>query len=177
MKRVYKNTEATSKVTSFIGTEVEHSPAYGKKTLFLVGYDHLIEDIEVACRKEKIDHVYLGANHSFDPDVSNGDEKWDNLVFGLLEKGYWVTLDYTLKYHEWVLESGYTEQHRFIPMISIRLPYIEQLNYNACIKLDDKTFDATNPGVWVHRVHDLLDRSKYTDWTQYKQDKAVDIAY
>ena len=35
-------------------------------------------------------------------------------------------------------------------MISVLLPYIDQQwNYNACIKIDDKDFKASNPGVWV----------------------------
>jgi len=174
MKRVYKDTSATSKVKAFIGTEVEHTPAYGKKTLFIVGIAD-VNNIIGSCKENNIDHVYLGANHSFTVDTDAPDEDWDNMVFGLLDAGLWVTLDYTVKHHEWVLESGYTEQHRFIPMISVRLPYIEQLGYNACIKLDDKTFDATNHGVWVHRVYNLKKDEVFTDWSKYTQDQPVDL--
>jgi hypothetical protein len=56
-------------------------------------------------------------------------------------------------------------------MISVKLPYLTQFNYNATIKLDDKDFEATNPGVWTHRLHDLLDSTKFTDWDQYKEDE------
>lgn len=174
MKRVYKDTTPTNEVKAFIGTEVEHTIAYGKKTLFIVGLADLDKIID-ACKLHNIDHVYLGANHSFTVDTNSPDEDWDTMVFGLLEQGFWVTLDYTIKYHEWVLESGYTEQHRFIPMISVRLPYIEQLGYNACIKLDDKTFDSTNSGVWVHKVHNLKKDKVYTDWSKYTQDEPVDL--
>jgi hypothetical protein len=72
-----------------------------------------------------------------------------------------------------VLESGYTEYNRFIPMLSVKVPYIDQLGYNACIKLDDKDFDSTNPGVWVHKVHDLKTRSTYTDWSKYTTDTII----
>ena len=41
------------------------------------------------------------------------------------------------------------------------------------IKLDDKDFNATNPGVWVHSVHDLMKRKTFTSWDKYKQDKPV----
>ena len=67
-----------------------------------------------------------------------------------------------------------TEYDTFIPMISIKLPYIKQLNYNACIKLDDKDFKATNPGVWVHSVHNMLDREVFTDWSKYTKDEIID---
>jgi hypothetical protein len=58
-------------------------------------------------------------------------------------------------------------------MISVKLPYIEQLGYNACLKIDDKDFDASNPGVWVHRVHDLKSKSLFTDWSKYTTDEIV----
>jgi hypothetical protein len=55
-------------------------------------------------------------------------------------------------------------------MISVKIPYLTQLNYNATIKIDDKGFEATNPGVWTHQLHDLMKREKFTDWDQYKDD-------
>ena len=47
-------------------------------------------------------------------------------------------------------------------MISVKLPYIEQLNYNACIKVDDSGFKQPNPGVWVYYANELKDRKKFT---------------
>ena len=49
-----------------------------------------------------------------------------------------------------------------------------ELNYNACIKIDDADFDHSNAGVWIHQVHDLLDRDKFTDWTKYNDDNPAD---
>jgi hypothetical protein len=39
------------------------------------------------------------------------------------------------------------------------------------IKIDDRDFEATNPGVWCHSLHDLMDHSKLTVWKDYKNDK------
>ena len=36
-----------------------------------------------------------------------------------------------------VLEEGWNEKNNFISMISVKMPYVNQLNYNACIKIDD----------------------------------------
>ena len=58
-------------------------------------------------------------------------------------------------------------------MISVKLPYESLLNYNACLKIDDKDFRASNPGVWVHRVHDLKDPDKFTDWSKYTNDEVI----
>ena len=72
-----------------------------------------------------------------------------------------------------LLESGLTEHRRFIPMISVKLPYIQQLGYNATIKLDDKDFEATNPGVWCHNLQSLTNRNVFTDWDEYKNDQPL----
>ena len=167
MNRDYE-TGTSDSVKLFTGKEIEHTPAYGMETLFVVGLVPLVEIVKAA-EKHSVKHIYLGANMSYNPD-----EEYDDLVFPLLKAGYWVTLDFDIKEVEWVLESGYTEYNQFIPMISAKLPYISQLGYNACLKLDDKDFDKTNPGVWVHRVHDLMNKDCYTTWSQYKDDKPLE---
>ena len=58
-------------------------------------------------------------------------------------------------------------------MISVKLPYINQFNYNATLKLDDRTWGATNSGVWTHQLHDLMSKDKYTYWDQYTQDESL----
>lgn len=154
-------------VTYFTGIEVERTPAFNMDTLFVVGCRPLEEVIEYA-KKHNTNHIYLGANQSFVPK-----EDWEGLVHGLLDRKYKVTLDYDVKYHEWVLEMGFNEKHNFISQISVKLPYVNQLNYNACIKIDDSDFNHSNPGVWIHQVHDLLDKDKFTDWTKYGDDSEV----
>ena len=157
----------SSAVNFFIGTEVEHTPQHNKKTLFVVGLQN-IEDILLHAKNKGVNHIYLGANMSFEPV-----DGYDDMIFPLLKEGYWVTLDFPNTDIEWVLESGYTEHNRFIPMISVPLPYIEQLGYNACLKIDDRDFDSTNPGVWVHRVHELKNRECFTDWSKYTMDEII----
>ena len=163
----------TDNTKFFIGTEVEHSPAYGQRTLFVVGKQNPKEILARALNND-CPHIYLGANQSFAPDNTDEDNKeWDHIIMTLVREGVWTTLDFDVADAEWVLESGATEYSNFIPMISAKLPYIQQLGYNACLKIDDKDFAATNPGVWVHSVHDLMKRKTFTSWDKYKQDKPV----
>lgn len=157
----------------FVGTEVEKSPAYGQRTLFVIGLQNP-KEILARALNNNCPHIYLGANMSFAPETEQDWKDWEYLATALLKDDIWVTLDYPVELHEDVLECGMTEYDSFIPMISVRLPYIGQLNYNACIKLDDKDFKATNPGVWVHSVHDLCDRKVFTDWTKYTKDEIID---
>ena len=70
-------------------------------------------------------------------------------------------------------EAGFNEHQKFISQISVKLPYINQLNYNACIKIDDNDYNYSNPGVWVHTVHYLKKRDVFTDWTEYKKDEKI----
>jgi len=167
----------------FVGTEVEHTPAYGKKTLFVIGiqdYHEILRIVkdsqELLDESRHITHVYFGANQSFpNLKVNDGGEwaKWESMIYAVLEHDILCTLDIDIACVEGLLESGLTEKHNFIPMISAKLPYINQLGYNATLKLDDKDFRATNPGVWCHSLHTLQKRSAFTDWSKYTKDQAL----
>lgn len=165
--------EGHEKVTFFTGTEVEHTPAYGKKTLFVVGLQH---PKDIAAKFAGCEHIYFGANMSFPKlDVNDAEEwhAWEGMVKFFLERDYLCTLDVDVSCVEGLLESGLTEYYNFIPMISVKLPYVQHLGYNATIKLDDTNFKGTNPGVWCHSLHNLLDRKVYTDWSQYTKDETL----
>jgi hypothetical protein len=95
------------------------------------------------------------------------------MVHVLLEDGYWCTLDVDVSYVQDLHQWGLVEKQRFIPMISVKLPGLLSLGYNATIKLDDTDFNATNPGVWCHAVHDLIPTTKFTNWDQYTSDEII----
>jgi hypothetical protein len=164
----------------FIGTEVEHTPAFGMKTLFVVGVQDPAK-IHAMALAHRCDHIYFGANQSF-PRVDVNDSRWkawEDMVGTMLRSGlggdhyYMCTLDIDVACAEGLLEGPLTEYNNFIPMLSVKLPYIKQLGYNATLKLDDKDFRATNPGVWCHNLHDLQDRSVFTDWSKYTKDETL----
>lgn len=162
-------------VRFFVGTEVEHTPAYGMRTLFVVGVQPSTEIITIA-KENNCEHIYFGANMSFpNPPVNNGGDwaPWELMIQAVLEHGFWCTLDVDVSAVEGLIESGLTENNMFIPMISVKLPYLQLLGYNATVKIDDKDFAATNPGVWCHSLHTLLDRQKFTDWSKYTKDKTL----
>lgn len=169
-----------NKVSMFTGIEVEHSPAYGMKTLFVVGVQST-EDIEKVLNDsythldKKVEHIYFGANQSFPTGRADSSDwtRWENMIMPFIGRGYWCTLDIDVSDVEGLLETGLTEYHKFVPMVSVKLPYIQQLGYNATIKLDDKDFASSNPGVWCHSIHKLTDRSTFTDWSQYTKDEII----
>jgi hypothetical protein len=164
-------------ITLFTGVEVEHTPAFGLKTLFVTGL-YNIDQIETIYITENCQHIFFGANHSFSPSLNLPEdvrqwEQWDNMIMYFLHKDILCSLDIPLSHAEMFLEGPMVECNNFIPQIRVPLPYAKQWNYNTMIKIDDKDFKATNPGVWSHSLHTLMDRSKFTDWSQYKNDEIV----
>lgn len=161
----------------FIGEEVENSPAKGMKTLFVVGIQSE-EKIANLAHVNQCSHVYLGANMSMHylKELDHDEwQKWDRLIEALTElpEISYITVDVTVDQVEGFVESLASENHKVIPMISVKLPYTKLLNYNTTIKIDDKGFDQTNPGVWCHLLHDLMDRGHFTPWIAYKGDTPV----
>jgi hypothetical protein len=168
MKRDYTSGVKES-VTYFVGDEIEHTPAFGMCTLFVVGIQKVEEIISLA-ELHGCKHIYFGANQSYSPDSTDEMFVWDHMIMECLTEGYWCTLDFDARWVEDVLEGGMVEQRRFIPQISVKLPYLTQLGYNATLKIDDKDFDATNPGVWCHRLRDLTTTDSFTTWDEYGKD-------
>jgi len=174
MEREYK--EGTKKdIKFFTGKEIENTPAYGLKTLFIVGLhgqeiikEHLHNDMK---------HIFFGANHSFDPASQSHDadyyNEWEKMIEAFLKEDYICSLDIPINAAEYFLEGTCVEYNNFIPQLRVPIPYIKQWNYNTMLKIDDKGFKKSNPGVWTHSLHDLMKREKFTDWTDYGLDKII----
>ena len=168
------NREGHNNVKFFTGIEVEHTPAFGMKTLFVVG---LQSSTDIKNQLADCEHIYFGANMSFPSSIRTNDSvfwtPWEQMIQHFLDQGYQCTLDIDVSQVEGLLESGLCEHNNFIPMISVKIPYIRQLGYNATVKIDDKDFAATNPGVWCHSLHTLQKRSVFTDWSKYTKDQTL----
>jgi hypothetical protein len=171
MKRDYTD-GVSDNVVFFIGNEVEHTPAYGMRTLFVTG----VQPVEtIALNLQGCEHIFFGANHSFNPAFNDYDgwKAWEDMIEFFLGKGYLCSLDIPLSAVEEFHDGGLNEHSNFIPQIRVPIPYIKLWNYNTMLKIDDKDFKATNPGVWSHSLHTLMDRKNFTDWAQYKNDEII----
>ena len=174
MKREY--TDGTKEgITFFTGVEIEKTPAFGMKTLFVVGVQDF-SAIHVLATANQCNHIYFGANQSF-PQLATDDgdswRPWERMIDQCLEEGYWCTLDFDVSVVQGVLEMPVIGHRRFIPQISVKIPYLQQLGYNATLKIDDIDFEASNPGVWCHRLRDLTTTDTFTDWDQYGKDEII----
>jgi len=174
MKRNYK-TGVQEDVVLYAGYEENHTPARGQRTLFVVGVQD-IEALQNAATAIKAGHIYFGANQSF-PQLATDDaaawEEWTNMIMSFINQGYFCSLEIDTNCVEGLVESSLIDYNNFIPVVSVKLPYLQLLGYNATIKLDDKGFAATNPGIWTHSLHDLKDRKAFTSWIQYSLDEIL----
>lgn len=166
------NREGHNDAAYFIGPEVEHTPAFSKRTLFVVGKQKL-DQIERIAREYKTPHIFMGANHSFDVDPTDGTLYWDNTITALLDRGFWVTLDYPAHQHDKVqliLNKGIWQSRQFVPLLSVRISNIQTSSPNLTIKLDDVDFKASNAGVWCWNHQAITDANRFTDWQDYETD-------
>jgi hypothetical protein len=172
------NRDGHKDVRFFVGPEVEHTPAYSKRTLFVVGKQDVAEILNQA-NSNRTTHIFMGANHSFSVDPTDGTLYWDKTITALLDKGFWVTLDYQAHEHKSVLmmlNAGIWQSRLFVPLLGVRIPKIETSSPNLTVKIDDVDFKATNRGVWCMHFHEVTDSNRFTDWQDYESDTVIDDA-
>ena len=170
MKRDYTD-GVKDNVVFFTGTEVEKTPTYGLKTLFVVGYQ-AVEKIKELATQHNCKHIYLGANHSLKHIEYEQSQPLLNTIDKLLELDYYVTVD-TRVSNALHFEKCLTNK-KFTIVYAVPVENIMNMRGNIVLKIDDKDFKATNPGVWCHSLHTLQDREKFTDWSKYQQDKVIE---
>ena len=169
------NREGHENINFFFGKEVEKTPAFGKETLFVVGvqpFDEIVHHFDMNPRG--VEHIFFGANHSFHPENALEWQRWETMISAFLDKGYMCSLDIPITHVETFNDSGLCEYNNFIPQIRVSIPYVILWNYNTMLKIDDNDFDATNPGVWTHRLHSLMSTDTFTDWSQYAKDEVME---
>ena len=170
MDRIYKTGKSDS-VGVFSGLEVEHTPAFGKQTLFLARNDLVFDEIEELANTVKAEAIYFGANRTFMPHIVTQLTQ----MMKLLDKGYWVTIDYPHAIHDEVKKnfSSVWTHEKFIPFCSVIFPKSEG-DDNLCIKVDDVDFDMTNPGVWTMTMDHFKQSAGFTSWDEYKKDQPIE---
>ena len=169
MERDYK-TGVKDNIKVFSGVEIEHTPAYGKQTLFLARNDLTFDQIQELAVLSNAEAIYYGANrsyiHSYFQQVLQ--------VIKFIEHGYYVTVDYPFELHQMVSQKyALTWKHeKFIPFCSIIMPDSEE-DTSLYFKIDDIDFNKTNPGVWTMSMKDFKEKAGYTKWDDYKRDEPI----
>ena len=170
MERDYK-TGVKDNIKVFSGVEIEHTPAYGKQTLFLARNDLTFDQIQELAVLSNAEAIYYGANRSY----IHSHFQQVLQVIKFLEHGYYVTVDYPFELHQLVSQKyALTWKHeKFIPFCSIIMPDSEE-DTSLCFKIDDIEFNKTNPGIWTMSMKDFKEKAGYTKWNDYKKDKPIE---
>ncbi|MBM38206.1 MAG: hypothetical protein CMO97_03950 [Woeseia sp.] len=169
MKRPYKDIKIKEDVRAFVGVEVENTPCRDLTTLFIVGIQPM-EDIMTWYKKHECEHIYFGANMSFD---LNHAEKFIEMCRHTTSKDIWTTLDLEISDISCISSTDLAYHSKFVPQLSVRLPGVDKLGIHATIKIDDTGFNENNPGVWCAPLKRILQPANETLWINYGKDKVI----
>lgn len=171
-------------VTFFVGPEIEQSPAFGKKTLFVVGLQDTAI-VEKHANDNQIKHIFLTANRSFDTvELKDGvyvvgntlASDWAKQIAYLLNRNFMVSIDYPAHKHVMllaILDQSIWQSRNFVPILSVAVPHVTTSSPNLTIKIDDINFKATNPGVWCMNYTEVTDSNRFTSWSEYADDMVI----
>ena len=168
------DTQKRKQVTYFTGTEIENTCMKGSQTLFVVGV-RPVEEIEMLAKNNNANHIYFGTSQSFNPETDEEMHQWTVMMRDLLDRDFYVTLDFGIEYIEKVTATGLMRYEKFVPMISAKIPNIYKLNKNTTLKIDDITWGLTNSGVWSKNLKEITNDMHYTDWEEYVGDTVIDV--
>lgn len=182
MERTYNNQDHNKKTNFFVGTEVEHTRHFNKRTLFVVGVQ-LPTTIARIADEAVVEHIYFGANKSWPTfaGLASEDEviailnEWIFMMNDPALAKYDKTLDFPF-YHRIFADKLRRQMHSDVTyLISYPMENISAWleNYDTYIKIDDIGMNTTNPGVWVHSLNELCNVKKLTKWSDYKEDTVV----
>jgi hypothetical protein len=171
MERFYKNGFfAEDEVKTFVGLEIEHTQAYGKRTLFLARNDLTTDEILELVVLNDCEAIYFGANRTY---MHNHGLQLAQ-IHKFLSDGYYVTVDYPYNLHKEVKQKFSTvwSHPKFIPFCSIIFPNIEE-DTQLCFKIDDIDFNKSNPGVWTSTMSKFKEQAGFTKWEDYRNDEPL----
>jgi len=168
------DTTKRKQVTYFTGIEIENTCMKGQQTLFVVGV-RPVEEIEMLAKNNDAQHIYFGTSQSFTPETDEDINAWVQMMRDLLDRNFYITLDFGIEYIEKVTASGLMKYEKFVPMISAKIPNIYKINKNATLKIDDITWGLTNTGVWSKNLKEITNSMHYTDWKEYVGDTVIDV--
>ena len=168
------DTTKRKQVTYFTGIEIENTCMKGQQTLFVVGV-RPVDEIAKLAVEHNAKHIYFGTSQSFIINKEEDLKPWVDMIQALLDKDFWITLDFGIEYMETVTSTGLMKYKKFIPMISAKIPNIYKVNGNATLKIDDVTWGHSNTGVWSRNLKEITDAMHYTDWKEYVGDTVIDI--
>jgi hypothetical protein len=155
-----------------LGSEVEHTAAFGKTTLF-VNFPSDVEEIKQAAEEFGCEHIYLELSRVLkNTDNPSLITKYHKLATELLND-YWVTVDCPNTFAERFADL--TDNKKFVINMAVLVPGIEKLKNNVSVKLTAGDFKNSAGGVYCLDLNKIRQDKNLTKWKDYNSDKRVDV--
>ena len=152
----------------WIATEVNHTAAHTRKTLYVAGKQPL-PDILSNATQYSITHI------SFEPgglDIS--DTYFLETVDALTAAGYTITIEYDIRQHDAVVAYFGTKlftSRNIIPIASLGNINILTINPNFTLAINDKSAD----GRWCIGPSAIMDSNRFTLFTEYDVSNTIQL--
>jgi hypothetical protein len=153
-------------MTFYIGPEVNQTPAFSKRTLFVEDFQDT-KIIESTAREYKTPHISLAAKNTFSLEYD-----WNAQLTALLDRGFMVTLEYPVELHSRLimdLSRGVLQSRNFVPLPCVNVMSMSTLNPNLTLKIDDQSGE----GVWAMHYHQIMDSNRYTAASEFQMEEVA----
>lgn len=172
MNRTYQNV-VTNTAKMFVGLEIELTPYYGLRTLFVVGSpEDQIDLISKHADENNCTHIFLGANHSYEPQTIEEAVEW-SLAISMLAQKYKVSVDVGSNFLHYFRRSKAHLVKDVCLQVRLEISDISEYNDLVMIKIDDSGFRHSNPGIWTTKLTKICSPENFTGWDAYQQDRVV----
>jgi hypothetical protein len=168
-----KNVHPTGKRPDYIiGPEVEHTAAYGKKTLIVNRFQD-IDTIQAMADQFKCRHIYLEVTYALNHSRNQAQvlKRYRQLAQHFLKQGYTVTIDIPNE-----LASRYadlTKDKNFVMNVAIQIPDMHKLGDRVSMKFVGGADWNKSGGVYVADFDEIRTKKNFTPWKQYDKDVKV----
>jgi hypothetical protein len=164
-----------SAVEYFVGYEIEKTCYHGLKTLFVVGCENMSQrrnNIQALAASNGCQHIFFGANHSFTITDELQLMQFEGCLTSLSHQ-FKISLDVGT---DMLAKAKHANLHR-VPNICLQIrlvvPGAQDFNQLTQVKVDDVTFNSTNPGVWTVPLTSIMVDTAFTGWSEYSNDEIL----
>lgn len=172
MNRTYENM-VTNTAKMFVGQEVERTPYFGLRTLFVVGSPQdQVDLIKQHADANNCTHIFLGANHSYEPQSIEEAIEW-TLAISKLAKKYKISVDVGSNFLHYFRRSKAHLVKDVCLQIRLEVRDISEYNDLVMIKIDDSGFRHSNAGIWTLPLTKICVEENFTAWDAYNKDRIV----
>jgi hypothetical protein len=163
----------TNTAKMFVGVEVERTPYFGLRTLFVVSSPQdqvdLITDL---AKQNDCEHIFLGANHSYEPQTIEEAREW-SMAISTLAKKYKISVDVGSNCLHYFRHSKTHLIKNICLQVRLEISDLSEYNNLVMIKIDDSGFRHSNPGIWTTPLTTICSDKNFTAWDEYNKDRIV----